>query len=83
MNDLYDEIEENLNGFCKESKEALKFEVTFEETEEKGVCKMDIELFKYEEGRYLLEFLRTRGEIQDYYHYFSEIKELLKKNNEE
>ena len=82
MNDLYDEIIENLNGFCKESKESLKFEVTFEETEERGICKMDIELFKYEEGRYLLEFLRTRGEIQDYYHYFSEIKELLKKNEE-
>jgi serine/threonine protein kinase len=82
MNDLYDEIIENLNGFCKESKESLEFEVTFEETEERGICKMDIELFKYEEGRYLLEFLRTRGEIQDYYHYFSEIKELLKKNEE-
>ena len=78
MNDLVDDIIENLHGFCKAYEESLKFEVIFQETGEKGLCKMDIELFKYEEGRYLLEFLRTGGEIEDYYDYFLKIKELLK-----
>jgi len=79
MNDLVDDIIENLHGFCKAyDEESLKFEVIFQETGEKGLCKMDIELFKYEEGRYLLEFLRTRGDIEDYYDYFLKIKELLK-----
>ena len=78
MNDLVDDIIEDLYGFCKAYEESLKFEVIFQETGEKGLCKMDIELFKYEEGRYLLEFLRTGGEIEDYYDYFLKIKELLK-----
>ena len=40
--------------------------------------KMAIELFQYEDGRYLLEFLRTGGEIKDYYKYFLKIKEIIK-----
>ena len=40
--------------------------------------KMVIELFQYEDGRYLLEFLRTGGEIKDYYKYFLKIKEIIK-----
>ena len=53
--------------------------VYFEKKEEIGSCTMKIELFKYknEEGKYLLDFLRTEGEISDYNYYFLEIKKLI------
>ncbi len=40
---------------------------------------MKIELFKYKEGKHLLEFLRTAGKFPDYYQYFLEIKKLISK----
>ena len=52
-----------------------------EEEEEDDVdkkCIIEIELFQYEDGRYLLEFLRTKGKIPDYYNYFLEIKKIIK-----
>ena len=36
-----------------------------------------IELFQYENGKYLLEFLRTKGEILDYYNHFLEIRKII------
>ena len=82
MNKLVEDIAEKLHGHCTPSDKSLEFEVKFEKTEEKGNCKMDVELFKYEEGRYLLDFLRTGGEIEDYYDYFLKIKELLCKKDD-
>ena len=38
---------------------------------------MIIELFVYDNGKYLLEFLRTGGEIPEYYNYFLKIKEII------
>ena len=38
---------------------------------------MEIELFQYENGKYLLEFLRTKGEIPDYYKKFLDIKKII------
>ena len=52
-------------------------ENTNEDNEEIKNCAIDIELFKYEDERYLLEFLRTGGEIPEYYKYFLEIKEII------
>ena len=40
---------------------------------------MKIELFKYEKGKYLLEFLRTGGKFPDYYQHYLEIKKLISK----
>ena len=37
---------------------------------------MDIELFKYEDDRYLVEFMRSKGGIPDYYKNFLKIKEI-------
>ena len=80
--------------FISESKEQLKFEVIFEkdyveeeedeekeenEEEENNNSSMDIELFEYEDGRYLLEFLRTGGQIPEYYEHFLKIKEIITK----
>ena len=49
-----------------------------EEDEDKDKkCVMEIELFQYEDGRYLLEFLRTKGEIRDYYNNFLEIRKII------
>ena len=41
-------------------------------------CIIDVELFQYEDGRYLLEFLRKSGEIPDYYQNFLIIKDIIK-----
>ena len=73
------------------SEEKLKLRVTFEEEEEgeeEGEekeedkyykeCVIDIELFQYEDGRYLLEFLRRKGEIPEYYKNFMIIKDIIK-----
>ena len=43
----------------------------------KEYCNIDIELFEYENGEYLLDFMRTGGKIPDYYNYFKEIKKLI------
>ena len=38
---------------------------------------MEIELFMYEKGNYLLEFRRTGGKYPDYYQQFLEIKKII------
>ena len=83
MNSLIEKIKNEFNEgipYIKGDEESLKFEIEFEEEEEKEDCKMDIELFKVEDGKYLLEFRRTGGKYDDYYNYFMRIKKLLKKN---
>ena len=60
----------------------LKFLVTFYNTEtgnEKfGNCSIKIDLFKYEnEKKYLLEFIRRKGEIKEYYEHFLKIEEII------
>ena len=79
MNNLTKKIFDDLGGFCKPLEENLKFKVDFGKNEENGISEMIIELFEYENGDYLIEFLRTKGNIPDYYHYFKEIKKLIKK----
>ena len=59
----------------EEEKEIEKIQEHFED------CKMEIELFKYENGEYLLEFLRTGGKFPDYYNHFLEIKKLILNKN--
>ena len=75
--------------------EHLKFKLGFykleenneeenEEEEEEDIdsdkkCVMEIELFQYENGKYLLEFLRTKGEIPNYYYNFLEIRKIIEK----
>ena len=78
MNNLAKKIFDELGGACERLEENLKFKVDFGKNEENGICEMIIELFEYEDGDYLIEFLRTKGNIPDYYHYFKEIKKLIK-----
>ena len=70
------------------SEESLKFKITFEDEEEEennnnidqnANTTMIVELFQYEDGRYLLEFLRTEGEFPDYYEKFLKLKEITQK----
>ena len=77
MNSLIIGITDYYGGLCKRSDDSLRIEVFFEKNEDIGNCKMEIELFEYEKGKYLLEFIRTEGEIEDYYHYFLKIKDLI------
>ena len=79
MNYLIMGICKLLKGDCLPSEDRFRIEIYFEEKEEFGSCTMEIELFEYEKGRYLLEFMRTEGEIEDYYHYFFGIKDLIQK----
>jgi len=82
MNRLTKQIENNFKDKCdiEAAEKNLKFTVIFySNTKNKlGDCTMDIELFQYEKGRYLLEFLLTRGAISDYIHYFLKLKEIIK-----
>ena len=80
MDTLAQLIRDRLKADIEASEEILKFEVDFDKKEKLGKCVMDIELFEYEKGRYLLQFMRTGGEIVDYYHYFLKIKELIIKD---
>ena len=90
MNNLANKIIEKYKDNCyvEASKKNLKFEVEFdnegeeEKEEENSESKMVVELFKYEEGGYLLEFRRTGGNVPEYYKRFSELKEIITKINE-
>ena len=87
MNNLYygiynkrDDLADDLS--INASKKALKLEVTFEdeideEDENQKKCIIDIELFKYSENRYLLDFLRKSGNLSDYYTNFRKIKDII------
>ena len=85
MNSLVNAINKTFEdkSFIETSEKNLKFEVNFgkeeeeEEKESKSNCKMIIELFVYDNGKYLLEFLRTGGEIPEYYNYFLKIKDII------
>ena len=84
MNSLADEIILKYpdNNYIEASEENLKMNVTIdndksEETKGKKESKMDIELFEYDKGGYLLEFIRKGGEIPDYYKHFIEIKKII------
>ena len=88
MNYLANKIIEKYKDNCyvEASKKNLKFEVEFdnegEEEKENSESKMVVELFKYEEGGYLLEFRRTGGKFPEYYKRFSELKEIITTINE-
>ena len=76
INDKRDDLADDLK--IKESDEELRLEVIFE-TENKyhKKCIIDIELFKYGENRYLLDFLRRSGNLSDYYKNFRKIKDII------
>ena len=83
MNNLYYKINDNKDNLADElsinaSDEELRLEVIFE-TENKyhKNCAIDIELFKYGENRYLLDFLRKSGNLSDYYKNFRKIKDII------
>ena len=73
-----EKLGENFDITASENK--LKFRLSFGEDEKRlsGECIIDVELFQYEDGRYLLEFLRKSGEIPDYYQNFLIIKDIIK-----
>ena len=83
MNNLYYCIYNKSNDLAGDlsinpSDEELRLEVIFE-TENKyhENCAIDIELFKYGENRYLLDFLRRSGNLSDYYKNFRKIKDII------
>ena len=87
MNNLYYKINDNRDDLAddlkiKESDEELRLEVIFEdevdeEDENHKKCIIDIELFKYDENRYLLDFLKKSGNLSDYYKNFKKIKDII------
>ena len=87
LNGIKNEFDEEVSIITSE--ESLKFKITFEdEVEEEenkdnidqyGNTIMIVELFQYEDGRHLLEFLRTGGKLLDYHKKFLKIKEITQK----
>ena len=78
MDLLVDEIDQRFRDVCliETSKEELKFKLIYVD-EVKGDCEIEVELYEYETGGYLLEFLRTKGRIPNYYHRFMELKKFI------
>ena len=83
MNNLIEAIMGQFDDkvLVKPSETSLKFEVSFDNEEEDDdeqdtESAMIIELFKYEDDRYLVEFMRSKGGIPDYYKNFLKIKEI-------
>ena len=78
MDDLAYEIAEKFKDDClvEPLEEDLKF-ILFYDDEGNGDCNIEVELYEYETGGYLLEFLRTKGEISNYYHHFLEIRKFI------
>ena len=91
MNSIISEIKESFKKDDKDNKdnetnynasnENLKVKIIFKRynNEEKKRSEMQIELFEYEDGRHLLEFLNIKGEFSDYYNNFLKIKEIIRK----
>ena len=85
MNNLVNKIE---NKFKKNFPNTiildknLGFEVTFEiendDEDEDEEITMQMELFKYEDEKYLLEFIRIKGEFSHYYNKFLDIKKIIR-----
>ena len=82
MNYLVDEVcvsfKKN-NPIFEFSQKSLRFRVTFEienDDEDEEII-VQIELFKYEDERYLLEFIKLEGEFSRYYNLFLEIKKII------
>ena len=85
MNTLYNKINDNRDDLADDlsiniPEKDLKFGITIEDEEEEfhKKCIIDIELFKYGENRYLLDFLRKGGSLSDYYKNFEKIKDIIK-----
>ena len=72
FNIIFNNDEEDEEDEEKENKE----EENKEEENKESV--MQIELFEYEDGRHLLEFIRIKGEFSDYYKNFLKIKEIIR-----
>ena len=88
MNSLIKEINKKFDDKISviASEENLKFKILFDNEDEENNnqnenenCAMIVELFQYEDGRYLLEFMRTEGGLPEYYEKFLEIKEITQK----
>ena len=80
MNILIDEIEKKYNDDClmEPDKKKLKLTVLFEEKE----CEMNIKLYQLEENEHIVIFDRKDGDIDIFYDYVSEIKDIIRKKYE-
>ena len=75
----YEYLKLELSFYDSEENSEDKF-VSNEEEEEIDndiKCKMEIELFQYDDGRYLLEFLRRKGGLHQYNKNFFEIRRII------
>ena len=89
MNILIDKIQEKYED-CNFniSKTKLKFEAFFDmeqkyETdtefdEQDNTCVIKIKMYEDEEGGYFVNFIKMRGDIEDYYQFFLDIKKIIK-----
>ena len=91
MNELLDKIKGKYEDcFVNVSKEKLKFEVNFEIEQEQeyetdielddtdNSCMIKIKMYEDEEGGYFVNFIKKKGDIENYYKLFLEIKNIIK-----
>ena len=91
MNELLDKIKGKYEDcFINISKEKLKFEVNFEIEQEQeyetdielddtdNSCMIKIKMYEDEEGGYFVNFIKKKGDIENYYKLFLEIKNIIK-----
>ena len=93
MNLLVNYINKKYENKCgvEISEKKLKFKVNFEikpeyefdseELEEEEInnnCYIKIKMYEDNEGGYLLNFIKMKGDIDNYYKYFLEIKDMIK-----
>ena len=89
MNSLVESIQNKFDDDCTiiRSKEKLKFEVYFdlnkkydiEQLEEfDNSCVMKVKLYEEDKGGYLVNFIKVKGDIEDYHEYFLKIQKIIK-----
>ena len=77
MKVIFEKEENEIENEEKKEENKIENEENKIEDESNKECEMDIELFEYENGGYLLEFLRTEGDIQEFYDHFLEIRNII------
>ena len=89
MNNLLDKIQNKYeDSYFIISETKLKFEVNFDmeqkyETdtefdERDNSCVIKIKMYEDEEGGYFVNFIKMKGDIEDYYQLFLDIKQIIK-----
>ena len=77
MKVIFEKEENEIENEEKKEENKIENEEDNIEDESSKESEIDIKLFEYENGGYLLEFLRKEGDIQEFYDHFLEIRNII------